>query len=336
VACGYRALASRKVRSYDAAVVAAAVASAPLALAVRWGMLQLGGYREVAPRAHLVSPSRWLQELPAAWTVLRLLFGSIAEPGARLGQAGAWLGMACLIAALAGLVRVLWTWRRASRAEHMVAAIMAINFAVFVVSGAVGLDGYREIAAVLACGGVLAARAVVPAEIRWPKVSAAIAIAAGLVALLPLSAAAGRAPAGPAYGPAPGNGGAAPMAPLVAWLEAHRVSYAVSNYWNASVVTVATGGRVQVRTLDYTRGTNGRGMGFRQPFWEANSLWYDPARHDARYAIAQAKGYTAAVYERFFGKPTAVYQVGTDWVVLQYPQNLLPKVLPPYDMAGLG
>jgi hypothetical protein len=63
--------------------------------------------------------------------------------------------------------------------------------------------------------------------------------------------------------------------------------------------------------------------------WETNALWYDPARHDARWAIADLRlsRYTVHTYETLFGRPEAMYRVGR-WVVLEYRANLLSEIRP--------
>ena len=55
---------------------------------------------------------------------------------------------------------------------------------------------------------------------------------------------------------------------LASWLAAHRLFYGLGGYWEASIVTVDSGGRVKVRALA-------------QPslvadMWEAKRSWYDP------------------------------------------------------------
>ena len=64
------------------------------------------------------------------------------------------------------------------------------------------------------------------------------------------------------------------------------------------------------------------------PYWESNSLWYDPSLHNARYMVAQQTGrYSPVTYERFLGKPSAAWQL-PGFVVLEYPENLLTRIEP--------
>jgi hypothetical protein len=167
----------------------------------------------------------------------------------------------------------------------------------------------REVAAVLPCGAVLAARALVPARITGRRPAFAAVAATGLIALVPLAAAATRPPMRPA------------TAPLVAWLEAHKLTYGIAGYWDASIVTLQSGNRVKVRTVDVWGQVEAAG-------WESNALWYNTSRYDATFAVANYTGeYSAARFEHFLGKPAATYRVA-GLLVLVYRTNLLRQVSP--------
>ena len=154
------------------------------------------------------------------------------------------------------------TWRTASRAEQLLCAAIVINISAYVISTMPEFSYPYEIAAVLPCGAVLAARAFVPGHIGstlWDG------MAVGLVAigaLLPLTAAAAQPAA------------AVPIAPLSAWLKAHGLTYGLAGYWDSSAVTLQSGNQVQVRAV---------AMYGSQVFrydWETNTLWFDASRHD--------------------------------------------------------
>ena len=158
---------------------------------------------------------------------------------------------------------------------------------------------------------MLAARALVPARITGRSRAFAAVAATGLIALLPLAAAATRPPMSPA------------SAPLAAWLEAHGLTYGIAGYWDASIVTLQSGNRVQIRAVDLYPGPN-----IYAPDWETNALWYNASRHDATFAVADSYGrYPAAYFEHFLGKPAATYRVAS-WLVLVYRTNLLQRILP--------
>jgi hypothetical protein len=310
VVCGYRVLAGRKLRSGDTALVVAAVVSVPLELLLRAAMDLFGAFVMVPPRSRIASPRLWPRHVELTWLDVRLLFGSVSEPGTKLGIIGAVLGLICLLAAIVGLARVTWTWRRASRAEQMLVVAIVFNVATYAISIMTASNHAREVVAVLPCGAVLAARALVPTRITAaPRAYAAVA-ATGLIALLPLAAAASRPPMRPA------------TTPLVAWLEAHRLTHGLAGYWDASIVTMQSGNRVQLRAINLWGNLE-------VADWETNAMWYDPSRYDATFVVADPPHgrYPAVHWEQFLGKPAATYRVSS-WVVLVYRTNLLRRVVP--------
>ena len=313
VVCGYRALAARRLRSADAALVAAAAASVPLESLIRAAMLHLGAYTMAAPRARLSPMRLWPHNAALTWLDLRTLFGAVVTPDTKLGSIGAAFGLACLLAAVAGLGRAAWTWRTASRAEQLLCAAIVVNIGLYVVSVMPPLRflGPHEVAAVLPCGAVLAARVCVPARINGVPQAFVAVTATALAALLPLAAAATRPPLRP------------PTAPLAAWLEAHGLTYGIAGYFDASIVTMQSGNRVQIRSVNLTSDNK-----IEAATYETNALWYDASRYDARFVVADDGGrYPAARFEQYFGRPAATYQVER-WFVLVYRTNLLRQVEP--------
>jgi hypothetical protein len=332
---GARSPGLRGLWSADAAVLLAAIASVPLEMAVRALMTGLGAYQMVAPKTQLASPGHWLHHFPVVWINVRYLYGAVARPDTMLGAAGAALGLICLIAAIAGLGKVAWTWHRASRGEQVIAAVIVVNIGVYLLSSMPLPSSARELAAVLPCGAVLAARALVPGQLTRKALAVAAVAVSGVIALLPLAVAAARPPVGPATGPGAGDSGRAPTAPLTAWLEAHGVRYGIAGYWDSSVITLQSGGRVAIRAVNPVPVAGG-GWRVDQPYWEVNAQWYDPARHDARWAIADPRGlWSVSNLEMAFGQPEAIYPVG-DWFVLEFRVNLLTEIGPEQVIPGGG
>jgi hypothetical protein len=315
--CGYRVLAARKLRSGDTALVVAAVMSVPLESVLRAAMVHFGGFVMALPQTRLSSPRLWPRHASLTWLNVRVLFGSVAGPGTKLGGAGAAFGLVCLLAAIFGLARVIWTWRRAGRAEQLLSAAIVFNVGMYLVSVMPSPGRYREVAAVVPCGAVLAARALVPARITGMSRAFAAVAGTGLIALLSLATAATRPPMGPA------------SAPLAGWLEAHGLTYGIAGYWDASIVTLQSGNRVRIRAVDLYRNIDGHpGLRIYAPGWETNALWYNASRYDATFAVADSYGrYPAADFEHFLGKPAATYRVAS-WLVLVYRTNLLQRILP--------
>jgi hypothetical protein len=309
--CAYRVVAARKIRTADTAIMLAAAASVPLASLIRAVMKHFGAFAMVPPTTKISPAGEWAHNAAVTVQNIRSLFGVLAAPGAVLGATGAAFGLICLLAALFGLGRVIWTWRTASRSEQLLCVAIVINTAVYVISTMPKSRYAYEIVAVLPFAAVLAARACVPARIAgaW-RGRAAIATAA-VAALLPLTAAAGPAPVTPT------------AVPVAAWLEAHGLTYGIAGYWDASAVAVQSADRVQVRAVVQP---NGRITPYA---WETVPSWYDPSLHDATFVIGYPSGaggnITLAMAERNFGRPAAVYQVAGR-VIMVYKTNLLKEI----------
>jgi hypothetical protein len=308
----YRVLAARKIRLGDSAIAVAAAVSVPLATAVRAVMLRHGAYLMIAPKTGLSPAAQVPHHAALALHAIFLLYGGIVTAHSVLGGVGAAFGIACLLAAAFGLLRVVWTWRTASRGEQLVCLAILFNVAAYVFSTMPVPNNFFEIVAVVPCGAVLAARGLVPGRIAGRRSARAAVAAAGIAALVPLTAAA-AAPTAPQR-----------AAPLAAWLEAHGLRYGVGWYWDASVVTVQSSGQVQIAALTTLP------QGAAAYDWETNVTWYDPSRHDANFVVTPTlqdrRYFTAALY-RDFGRPAATYRVA-GLLVLVYRKNLLEQVLP--------
>jgi hypothetical protein len=311
VVCGYRALAARRLRSQDAALVVAALLSVPLTLLLSAVMNWLGAFARFAPGARLVPPGLWPKHAEVTWTNLQNLFGAVDTPSTKLGALGAAFGLACLLAAGFAVAWVGWaSWRgRATRAEQLLAVAIVCNIGADTITTLTSKVDPHEITVVLPCAAVLAARALVPARIT-SLVTAFVAVTAtAAAAVLPLASAA-TMPLNQAY-----------VTPVTALLEAHNLHYGLAGYWEASATTVQSGGRVQVRTIDL-----GKTAGASD--YEVNPSWYNPSLHDATFVIVNLYDTTRppARYERSFGRPAATYKVGF-YVILVYRTNLL-RLLP--------
>jgi hypothetical protein len=338
--CLYRVLAARKIRTADTALVVAAAVSVPLTSLVRTVMLHLGGFSMVPPKTAISPMGQWPEHLVVTWRAIRTLFGAfgatVVPYSSRLSGLAAVFGLACLLAAACGFAKVVWRWRTASRAEQMLCVAIVVNMAVYLVSTLPSTYSTREIAAVLPCGAVLAARACVPGRILAAQDARLAAAAAGLAALLPLTAAAATL-----------RPVTAPAVPLAAWLDAHRLTYGIAGYWDASAVTLQSGNKVQVRAVVSTKGQVASaaqatesvgqlwGPGQIRPFyWETKADWYDASAHDATFVIANghmtdSAPLTSAEVRRAFGPPKAVYQVAGR-AIMVYRTNLLHRLAAPF------
>ena len=189
VVCLYRMWAERRVRTADAANLAAAVLSIPLSIVLRAVLKHFGSYLMRNPKTDLSPLSEWPHNAALTWHALRMLFGQVSNIGAPpAATANAVFGACCMLAVAAGLARVLWRWRTVSRAEQLLAAVIVINIASYLVSTLAGLESQHDLVAVLPCGAALAARALVPEQLPDWRKALRPAAAAVCVALVPLSA----------------------------------------------------------------------------------------------------------------------------------------------------
>ncbi len=68
-----------------------------------------------------------------------------------------------------------------------------------------------------------------------------------------------------------------PLAGLAAYLEANHLSYGLGGYWDASIITVETGGKVTIRAVTTT---------CLQPYlWESKTDWYSARLHSANFIL---------------------------------------------------
>jgi hypothetical protein len=305
--CAYRALAARSFRSPDALLAGTALVSVPLSSELIKLWVRLGGFTTAATRGGLAPAHRWPHHVLVTLADIRVLFGGAPVAGIVPGWKG-YFGMACALAGAAGFAWVAWRWRRASRAEQLIAAGLVFNCAIFAASTFATPGEPHEIAAVLPCGAVLAAR-LVPGWIRGTRAAFATVAATALVAALPLAYAATR----PTF--------QTTKAPLAAWLEAHGLTYGIGTYDDGPAVTVLSGNRVQLRALH---------VGYRlgRSHYEVKQDWYFPAQYDATFAVANpAYHLPVSLIRHDFGPPAATYKVD-NWTVMVYKKNLLRLVRP--------
>jgi hypothetical protein len=309
--CGYRALAARRLRSSDAAMVVAAVASVPLDMLLSTVMVHLGGFTGHAPKASFAPVRLWMHQAAITWSNLRLLFGAVHGKGAKLGAAGFDFRMACLLAAIAGLAWAMCRWWRVSRAEQLLCAAIVFNVGIALTSVLATPGNAHELAVVLPCGAVLAAR-LVPARIPSVPVAFAAVAVTGVGAVLALASAV-TVPQDPGF-----------SAPLTSWLETHGLTYGLAAYWDAPAATVQSGDRVMVITANLgERWPTSRRETMNGAAYEDERSWYDPSLHDATFVIADgALNFPVTAIEEAFGKPVTSYRLD-QWTILIYRKNLL-------------
>lgn len=316
VVCLYQMLAARKLISWDAANLLAAGLSVPLSVEIRSFMrLHLGAYLMVSPKTRIAPFSAWQTNASVAWTSLRELYGIDSAPHAAPVGMTVIFGYACMAAAAIGIVRVLWRWRTARRAEQALVIAMVTNFMVYMLSTLVSPASPHDLVALLPCGGVLAARALVPNRIASRLVAVPVTCLAMVAALLPLSVAASQ--------PTPTSG----MPAVIAWLEANGLHYGLGGYWDSSETALESANHVQIRAVNGRHTVNGNRISMYP--WETNTLWFDPAKHYANFVILDLPAlHLLPTVLGVFGKPVRTQIIST-WEIFVYHENLLTYLTPP-------
>jgi hypothetical protein len=321
----YQAIAARRVPWRERIpwrgllIPAAAAISVPAAILIRKWMVEAGGYAMVPPHTQIAPGSLLGTNATLTWRGIQGLFGVLNTSGTPFGPV---FGYAAMAAGLIGFGRVLWTWRRASAAEQMLCVAIVVNVCAYLFSTLPVSTNPREIAFLLPAAGVLAARALVPATIKATRRAAVAAGVAAAVALVPLVSGISR----PVETPS--------QVPLVRWLEAHHLQYGIGGYWDASVVSVISSDKVQVRAVKPYRGR------LAALYWETKRSWYNSSRYHATFVVAGVGAFSnsnmpASVFEHYLGKPYALYNVD-GYQVLLYHYNVLLRVYPGVISANTG
>ncbi|HEV2634732.1 MAG TPA: hypothetical protein VGX23_06265 [Actinocrinis sp.] len=316
----YRMVRARGYRNADGAILLASVLSYPAALLLRHLLRALGGYTMIPPLTQIAPPHLWWSNFQFTYHNLAIVYG--IDPG-HLGRstvAGSTvLGWISAAAALAGFLRVIVRWNTVGRGAQILCTAIVVNLASYTVSAIADASNAREIVFTLPAGCVLAAMAWRGPLLERRRAVFPAALALAAAAVVPSAVTAGNSTADTRD------------IVLSAWLQAHHLTYGIGGYWDASSVSVQSGGAVQVRAVLLYQG---RFLGYS---WEARANWYDPAENDATFYITNpfdSDGpVTPAEVEAVYGPPTAIYTVDTR-MILVYDQNLLTKVRP--LVAGTG
>ncbi|HEX4089870.1 MAG TPA: hypothetical protein VHZ33_14240 [Trebonia sp.] len=303
-------------------------------LLVWWGgqlLSHAGGYTQQAVPFQLDGGAgRWFMQARVVVHGLLEMFGAYFVPGnainykspgqfvlapplSGLDQAIAITRVACVILALWGCCAIARRFfrRDADFISQLLLAGIVLNLAAYIPSTLADHSALnvREVAPVLPFGAVLAARmlgdrllAFGPlVRVRLPRMSRPLGLR---LIVIPLVALFGWYSFGlfrQADTPAAAN----PFTGLEQFLEANNLSYGLGGYWNASVITVDTGGAITIRAVSPS---------CMQPYaWENKLEWYDPAKNVANFLlISNQSGY----FTSFSVRGSAL-----NWLNLQIPGN---------------
>jgi len=253
--------------------------SVPLLLT--WLVLDRGGRRWYVPviTSALLAWTEVADSIAAIAGIIPLALAGLARSGrAALARSGrdARYELALAGRALAAAVAARRIRRSGDLVGQVLLAAIAVSLAAFLVTErVVDASSAREIAPVLPFAAALAARELSPVLTRTrPRSLAPGPGAATVRARLPHLAGCLLVVIGIGYLGGLGRELAAPAAPpqgaaLTAWLESHRLPGAgLGGYWQASVVTLTSGGTVAIRPI----ADDGGGIG-------QYTIWYWPTQN---------------------------------------------------------
>jgi hypothetical protein len=337
-------LAHRRPDPGDAALAGAALAGYALAWLAQRLLRAAGGYVVSPLPVHF----RTLADLPAAapalWRVLDLFGADFhgMRAGVPLFLAVAHLASVVLVAAALG--RVCWrSGRGVPLVDQVLAVGIVLNLALYLGTLA-STQGAHEIAVVLPYAAALAGRVLVRpslagiaghGDVGRPAAAAPSRARGSLATTVPLVKTGPPVKAGPSIRVRTGAAAGAlvlcgylagfayeltfPSSPpadsaLASWLLAHGFRSGLATYWQASSVTVDTGGRVAVRAV----------TGSLSPYlWMTNTGWYRPQRNEPDFLVLQQPSKPElALLRRRLGPPDRDYQVD-GCTVLVWHRNLL-------------
>jgi hypothetical protein len=348
---------------YELSLAAAAVAAFLLAKAGNWLIRELGGYNVAHPAYHLQHLHEIIKGLPLVWVSILVLFGADYDDVHGAGNVAFamvhLIGVAVVLVSFAvagwgvlvrfaALVRPRFTGAGAPPgdlvAEFLVIGI-AVNFAAFLLEVRMENDyAAHEIGPVLAFGAALAGRTL-GSRILGRRASAANPAPAD-------QEQSGQVPAGRAPGSAPARSGArrfllpafaAVLAcyavllgiattyrnppprnvGLAAWLGQHHLTSGLSPYWEATSITVDTGGAITMVAVD----DSGWHRHVRPEEWENDVQVGAPAPgRTANFVIlSPAEALRRASVLATFGSPARSYRYGP-FTILVWQKNLLPPM----------
>lgn len=256
-----------------------------------------GGFIQQPVPYKFDSPDKWFMQARIVVHGLLEIFGAYFVPGQEVAQTGApapgMLDQMIAYSHLVGVVLALWGacaiarrffFRDADFVSQLLLCGIVANIFAYVPSVLANQSALntREIAPVLPFAAALAGRVLGERLLRAPlagplatikvhgKRIGVRVVAASLVVLMGW------------YGfglwrqadkpPAP-----APLSQLVTYLEHRDLKYGIGGYWESSIITVESGGKVTIRAVSSS---------CLQPYpWESKAEWYDATRHNANFLL---------------------------------------------------
>ncbi len=336
---------SWRAAGYEVSLVVAAVIAVPVARAVNALITHYGGYRLGPATYHLLPKHRIAQDATVLWQSVFALFGAdYAGVTAAGNVAFALVHLAGVALVIAAVIFAAWRLIRPARtaplgdlvADVLVLAVV-VNVAAYLLLVPINnIYSAHEIGPVLSLGAALTGRmlggpllrfrvtraddrrSTRPFRLRFPGlrdgtpvlVPALAAVVACYAVLLAVAASSPQR--------VPQN------VHLAAWLRQHHLRSGLAPYWQASSVTVDSGGSITMLAV------NARGKHHSQaPYpWEADEQLADPAAHTANFVvIVPGPDISRKLAIKTFGKPARTYRFES-YVIMVWDKNLLGQLSP--------
>jgi hypothetical protein len=313
---------------YEVSLAAAAVIAVPAAKVLNALISELGGYRLGAPTYHPLPWHRVARDAPLLWRSVLALFG--ADYAGVTGAGNVTFALAHLAGVavvIAAVIFAAWRLIRPPRsaplgdlvADVLVLAVM-VNIAAYLLFVPIyNIYSAHEIGPVLGLGAALTGRMLGGPLLRFrPSRPRLPGVRRGFPVLLPVLAA-GVA----CYALLLGVAAASAQLPprnvhLATWLRQHHLYSGLAPYWQASSVTVDSGGKVTMLAV-VAAGKHHR----LAPYpWESDLRLANPATHTANFIVIVPGPVSRELAVKTFGQPAHVYW-HRPYLIMVWRKNLL-------------
>ena len=351
LACLLRAVRARhaartwRAVGYEASLAAAAVIAVPVANAVNSLVTEHGGYHLGSATYHLLPRHRIAQDATKLWRSVLALFGADYAGVTGAGNVAFALvhlaGVALVIAAVAFAVWRLIRPPRTAPLGDLVTDVLVlavvVNIAAYLLFVPIdNIYSAHEIGPVLSLGAALTGRMLGGPLLRFRLTRADAGrstrtfwlrlpgLRDGTPVLVPVLAAVlacyvvllGVAAASPQRAPQNVH--------LAAWLRQHHLRSGLAPYWQASSVTVDSGGSITMLAVK----ARGKHHSLAPYPWEADVRLADPKAHTANFVVIVPGPYISRkLAVKTFGKPVRTYRFES-YTIMVWDKNLLDKLSP--------
>jgi hypothetical protein len=336
---------SWRAACYQLLLAGAALAAVPVARAVNSLITEYGGYHLGPATYHLLPKHRIAQDATMLWRSVLALFGADYAGVTGAGNvAFALVHLAGVALVITAVVFAAWRLIRPSRtapagdlvADVLVLAVV-VNVAAYLLFVPIdNIYSAHEIGPVLSLGAALTGRMLGGPLLRlrltradarrstrtfWLRLPGlrdgtpvlVPALAAVLACYAVLLAVAATSPQR-----VPQN------VHLATWLRQHHLRSGLAPYWQASSVTVDSGGSITMLAVD----ARGKHHSLAPYPWEADERLADPAAHTANFVvIVPGPDISRKLAVETFGKPARTYRFES-YVIMVWDKNLLGQLSP--------